>query len=149
MIIYDKVKRFNSITGKPTEEWAFKEIRCDFTGVVLGYENHYCAYDLNYQSQDPCFGSSGGAYQFGKDFNSDMFPFLSQTYHFSVGGSDTKEDFAEWQMLEGAMKNCTNKKSEWYHCYTFDAICRQSRIKTAQKLIENNEIISEQLEDHR
>ena len=147
MIIYDKVKRFDSITGKPIEKWVFKEIRCDFTGVVLDYDNYYCTYDLNYGDMDPCFGSSGEEYKLGKDFHIDVFQFLSQTYHFlSVGGVDDKASCAEWQMMEEALKNCTKKKSEWYRCYTFDSMCRHSRIRTASKLIEENTIIPNQLE---
>jgi hypothetical protein len=52
-------------------------------------------------------------------------------------------------MMEEAIKNCRKVKSEWYRCYTFDAICRQARCRTARKLIENKEITPEQLEDHR
>jgi len=147
MIIYEKVKRFDPITGKPTEKWGFKEIRCDYTGVVLDYENYYCTYNLDYGDQDPCLGSSGEEYQLRQDFNIDVFQFLSQTYHFlAVGGADDKESFAEWQMMEEALKHCKSRKNEWYRCFTFDAICRHARCRTARKLIQSKEITPEQLE---
>jgi hypothetical protein len=132
MNIYEKVKRFDPVTGKPIEKLAFKEIRCDYTGEVLEHDSYYWTYDLNYGDMDPCFGSSGDEYKLGKDFNIDMFPFLSQTYHFlSVAGTDQKEETAEWQMMEEALKNCRKEKSEWHRCYTFDAMCRTARVRTA------------------
>ena len=153
MIVYNKVKRFNSETGEPVERWVQKEIRCDYTGRVLEYSDFgpesYCSYHLDYDNHDPCFGSGGDEYQLGKDFKIEVFPFMAQEYHFySGGGSDTKEEYAEWQMMEEAIENCKNPKSEWHRCYTFDAICRQARCRTARKLIENKAITPEQLEEH-
>lgn len=146
MIIYEKVKRFNPVTGEPVEKWAAKEIRCDYTGEVLDYDSYYCTYDLNYGDQDPCLGSDGPEYDLGKEFKIEMYSFLAQTYHFlSVGGTDSKEDTAEWAMMEEALKNCTNPESEWYRCYTFDSICRHSRTRTARRLIEEKVITPEQL----
>lgn len=154
MIIYDKVKRFDSVTGKPIERWIEKEIRCDYTGKVLGYNDFgpesFCTYNLNYGDHDPCFGVPGEEYQLGKDFHIEVFPFLSQAYHFlTVGGTDNKEDCAEWQMMEEALKNCKKSNNEWFRCHTFDAICRAARCRTARKLIEDKVITPEQLEDHR
>lgn len=150
MIIYDKVKRFDSVTGKPIEKWTFKEIRCDYTGKVLDYDNYYCAYNLDYGDQDSCFGASDEEFKLGKDFKIHMFPFLSQAYHFlTVGGTDNKEDCAEWQMMEEALKNCKKSNNEWFRCRTFDAICRAARCRTVRKLIEDKVITPEQLEDHR
>lgn len=150
MIIYDKVQRFNPVTGKSIEKWIQKEIRCDYTGKVLDYDNFgpesFCTYSLNYGDQDACFGAGGDEYKFGKDFGIEVFPFMSQEYHFySGGGSDAKEDYAEWQMMEETMKNCKKSNSEWHRCYTFDAICRVARVRTARKLIEDKVITPEQL----
>jgi hypothetical protein len=153
MIIYDKVQRFDSITGKPVDKWIQKEIRCDYTGRVLDYDDFgpesYCTYNLNYGDHDPCFGAGGPEYQLGQDFKIDVFPFMSQEYHFYSNGGDSKECHAEWQMMTEAMKHCKDSKSEWHRCYTFDAICRQARVRTARKLIESKEITPEQLEEHR
>lgn len=149
MIIYDKVQRFDSVTGKPVEQWAFKEIRCDYTGKVLDYNNFgpesFCTYNLNYGDHDPCFGAGGDEYKLGKDFGIEVFPFMSQEYHFYSSGGDAKEDYAEWQMMEEALKNCKKEKGEWHRCYTFDAICRVARVRTARKLIEDKVITPEQL----
>lgn len=141
MVIYDKVKRFNSVTGKPVEAWIEKEIRCDYTGELVDYDNSYCVYHLDYNDQDPCFGSGGDEFKFGKDFEVEMHSFLSGTYHFKAedGG------FAERDMFEEVLKNCDKKKSEWHRCYTFDAICRYARIRTARRLIEKKIIKPEQL----
>jgi len=152
MIIYDKVQRFHPVTGKPVEKWIQKEIRCDYTGLVLDYNDNgpesYCTYNLNYGDNDPCFGASGEEYKLGQDFKIEVFPFMSQEYHFySNGGSDLKEDYAECLMMEEAMKNCNDPKSEWHRCYTFDAVCRQARVRTARKLIESKEITPEQLNE--
>jgi len=140
MIIYEKVKRFDPITGKPTEKWAQKELRCDYTGVVLDYDNNgptsYCSYYLDYEDHDPCFGSSGAEYEFGKEFDIDMFHFLSKTYHFFQPGLHVPWEFAEFMMMKEAIENCENKKSAWYRCFTFDSICRQARINTARKLMD-------------
>lgn len=148
MIIYDKVKRFNSETGEPVERWVQKEVRCDYTGKVLDYNDFgpesFCTYQLSYGDHNPYFGSSGDEYQLGKDFNIDIHAFMSQEYHFYSGGADTKDQYAEWQMMEEAMKDCRNPKSEWYRCYTFDAICRVARCRTARKLVDDKVITPEQ-----
>jgi hypothetical protein len=148
MIIYDKVKRFNSETGEPVERWVQKEVRCDYTGKVLDYNDFgpesFCTYQLSYGDHDPCFGSSGDEYQLGKDFKIDIHAFMSQEYHFYSGVADTKDQYAEWQMMEEAMKDCRNPKSEWYRCYTFDAICRVARCRTARKLVDDKVITPEQ-----
>lgn len=155
MIIYDKVQRFDSVTGKPIERWVQKEVRCDYTGRVLDYNDFgpesFCTYSLNYGDHDPCFGAGGEEYQLGKDFKIEVFPFMSQEYHFYNGGgcSDAKEDYAEWQMMEEAIKNCHKEKTEWYRCYTFDSMCRTARVRTARKLIEEKVITPEQLEGDR
>jgi hypothetical protein len=149
MIIYDKIKRYNPVTGEPTEKWVEKEIRCDFTGEVLDYDNYYCAYNLDYGNQDPCLGSSGEEYELGKALDIYMFPFLVQTYHFISDGSDSKDGIAEWRMMEEALKNCKKKDSEWYRCYTFDSICRHARVRTAYRLIRENIITPEQLKSDR
>lgn len=151
MIIYDKVKRFDSETGEPIERWVQKEVRCDYTGKALDYNDFgpesFCTYQLCYGDHDPCFGSSGDEYQLSKDFKIDIHAFMSQEYHFySGGGADTKDQYAEWQMMEEAMKDCRNPKSEWYRCYTFDAICRVARCRTARKLVDDKAITPEQFE---
>lgn len=158
MIIYDKVQRFHPVTGKPFDKWIQKEIRCDYTGRVLDYGNFgpesFCTYNLNYGDHDPCFGASGDEYKLGKDFGIEVFPFMSQKYHFYSSSGDAKKDYAEWQMMEEVFAvrqggcNCRNEKSEWYRCYTFDAICRQARVRTARKLIESKEITPEQLQEN-
>lgn len=149
MIIYEKVKRYDQITGKPKAIWGEKEIRCDYTGEILDCENMYCTYVLNYEGQDPCFGSGGDEYKLAQDFGLCAYTFFSETYHFlSVGGSDSKDEVAEWQMIEEAMKNCKKKDSIWHRCYTFDAMCRTARARTARMLVENKIITKEQLEMH-
>lgn len=150
MRIYEKVKRFDPVTGKPVEKWAFKEVRCDFTGEVLDYDEYgpesYCSYQLDYDGHDPCFGSSGDEYDLGEKHDIDMFQFLSAEYHFkSVGGSDDPEDFAEAMMMKEAVANCTKRKSEWFRCFTFDACCRTARTRTAKRLIEEKVITPDQL----
>jgi len=141
MFIYKKVKRFDEITGKPKFEKAYAEVRCDFTGVVLSYDDKYCCYPLDYGSVDPCFGAGDDEeYAFGQKYDIDMHCFLSPDYHFaSNGGGIDRKDCAEAMMMREALAGA-KKKNEWYCCFTFDSMCRHARIRTATKLIESGEI---------
>lgn len=145
MLIYGLTKRFNQLTGEPEHIKTLKEVRCDYTGLILdGFDDQYCVYHLDYEDRDPCFGSGDEEFKFGEEFNINMFEFLSNPYHFYVlGGEDGC--YAETQMMEKALANANKKKSEWHNCYTFDAMCRQARILTARKLINDGAITSDQL----
>lgn len=146
MIIYKEVKRFDPVTGKPVTKKVRSELRCDFTGNILHDDDEYCRYNLDYQDQDPCFGSSGHEYQFGVKYEIDMYLFLSGTYCFaSVPGSSSVDGYAEAMMMREALENYTNPDSDWHDCLTFDAMCRASRVRTAKQLIEEGEIKPQEL----
>lgn len=148
MKIFGTAKRFNQITGEPEEVWVFKEVRCDFTGEVLD-DNEYCRYGLNYENQDPCFGAGGEEYEFGQKYGIDIWEFLDYEYAFaSIGGSDEPEHYAESLMMNEAVGNFMDERTEWYRCFTFDAMCRHSRIRTAKRLIEEKIIEPQQLMSH-
>jgi hypothetical protein len=134
--IYEKVTKYRSDNGKPYSTWEFKEYRCDFTGAVISEDENtdsYPHYKLDYAEQDPCFGSGGDEYDFGKKFKINVYEFLSGTYHFI-----TIEQNACFDM----MKHLIDYKMD------FADMCRYSRIKTACKLIGDELIESEQLYDH-
>lgn len=99
---------------------------------------------MNYNGQDPCYGSDGNEYEFGEEFQDVViYEFLSGTYHFA---SDTYSGyFAEKEMIKKALKNVKKRGSIWEYCHTFDAMCRAARIATAKKLIKDGIIISKQL----
>lgn len=83
MKIYCNVPKFNSKTGKldgSTREW--KETRCDFSGNIVesaddeSLNAYHCQYKLDYNDNDPCMGSGGIEYEFGKKYKVDMYRLL-------------------------------------------------------------------------
>jgi hypothetical protein len=141
MKIYQKSKRFDEKTGKPKYIWIFKEIRCDYTGEILDGDVQYCNYVLSYEDRDSCFGADGEEFDFGERYKIDMHEFLSVEYHFFA----CPDEYAEAWMFQEASKNWNKKKNEWYRCYTFDAMCRHARIRTAERLIKEKTITLDQL----
>ena len=145
MKIYHQVTRYRSSTGKPYLRWEFKEIRCDFSGRVIDEDlnsHSYPNYNLQYDDQDPCFGSGGDEYHFGQEYGVDMFEFLSGTYHFITGSYNEDGEYVDYNACVEMMKSLINKN------ISFDAMCRASRIKTAIKLIKEGTILPEQLYEH-
>ena len=137
MIIYDKCTRYSEISGEPYESYIFKEIRCDFYGVVIGEDTdfHYEPSILfDYQDSDPCFGSDGEEFDFGKKYNIPMFAFLNSEYHFLSDYYNSK--FANVDMMRYHLANGD---------MSFENMCRVSRIETAIKLIESGVITPRQL----
>lgn len=133
MKIFEQVKRFDAHTGKPYFVKKFKEFRCDFSGEVIDEDLEsysYPSYNLEYGDQDPCFGSCGKEYEFGKTHDINMFEFLSDTYHFR---NDTND-----QCVAMMLKYHKSKMS-------FAEMCRTSRIEAAETLIKSGEITAEQL----
>lgn len=135
MKIYKNIQRFDAQTGKPYFIKKFAEFRCDFSGTVIDEDDlenlFYPSYDLEYGDSDPCFGSDGEEYKFGKRNNIPMFEFLIETYHFR---NDQDQDQSVAMMVHYLPKKMT-----------FAQMCRTSRIVTAQKLIDSNKITPEQL----
>lgn len=146
MKVYEVATRYNQMTGKPYQVKVFKEIRCDYTGEVIEFEEHGCDYHLDYEDRDPCFGAGDEEYAFANKYMIDAFVFLSEPYHFRAegGGSDLAYS-AEAIMMREVISKCKDKSSPWYNCYTFDAICRAARIATATRLLEEKVLVPEQL----
>ena len=146
MHIYGFRDRFDQFSGKKYQRWVKIETRCDFTGDIIEspeecQDDYFCSYFLDYEDMDPCFSESGKV-----EGLKDIHTFLSQTYHFkSIGGSNNKRDFAECIMMETALKQSNNKNSIYYQCFTFDEMCRKSRIMTANNLIARKIIEPDQL----
>ena len=141
MKIYQDVKRFSAKTGKPSgTKRELKEIRCDYTGVILSEdldENPYPTYHLDYGSSDPCFGSGGDEYEFGEKYSVDMFPFLSDEYVFND---------SSYQKV-GACAAMIKHFAGGEGACSFADMCRISRIETAKRLIENGTIIPIQINE--
>lgn len=143
MKIYEQVTRFDPKNGKPYQEWAFKEIRCDFSGKLIDENNSsYPNYSLKYEDSDPCFGSDGEEFAFGKKHKVPIYEFLNSDYHFFTDGCDEDGNYIEYN-------GCVDMMSKLIkHYMSFDGMCRYSRINTAKKLIEDGTITSEQLYWH-
>jgi hypothetical protein len=154
MEIYKTEQRFDPKTGapsKPVKTW--KETRCDFSGRVVesvedkGYPAYYCKFDLDYGSQDPCFGCGGegdgdeGA--FGNDVV-DMFQFLSRPYViFDDSVGDYNDGGPESEMpafLKALGKLKGNRVS-------LDGALREMRVRTANRLIKEGIIQPEELNE--
>lgn len=140
MELYISEPRFNIKTGKsdvPVKIW--KEKRCDFSGEVVlskdsyGYPAYYCMYKLDYQDQDPCFGSDGDEFDFGEKYGIYMFDFLYEPYVILNDYSGDKGS-----KMKAFLKEVSNYDS-------LDDALRSMRIKTAKKLIEKGIISPEDL----
>jgi hypothetical protein len=131
MNIYERVKRFDRLTGKPCFEVQWKEVRDDFTGKIIVDYGMYCSYGLEYGSSDPCFGSGGDEYNFGVKYHVNVYQFLGEDYHFD---NDTD---SEVKMMKEFIKN--NRRGDGT-IETFADMCRTARIRTATKLIEEKVI---------
>lgn len=140
MNIYDKIKQFAPNTGEPKFVKKFIGLRDDYSGEEIDegddVRSTYCIYKLNYQSCDPCFGASGLEFEFSEKYKIDMWYFLQGEYHF-IDGSGYKQFCTCFNMMKEAMANIEKQDSLWQHAYTFDSMCRTSRILAATKLIEN------------
>lgn len=140
MKIYHKVVRFDPITGVGTSKVALKEIRCDFTGLVLSDEQIYVFYDLNYGFSDPCFGAGDEEYELGNQYDLDMFTVMSGPYHFlqnwESGRMAEQEMILEWvkMMQESGAVN-------------IDEMFRHYRVLTIKKLLKQGTISADQLND--
>lgn len=122
MFIYEVVKRYNEVTGKPVNKKVFKEIRCDYTGEVL--DGCFCEYFLNYNDNDPYFTED----TYDTPLYEITYNLMSEPYHF--------KDSMEVEM----MKEYINKGS-----YTFEEMCRKARVTTALRLIKDKTIVLENL----
>lgn len=140
MEIYKVITKFDVDTGKPKPKKAWHATRCDFSGrVVAGgemgdsYPAYECKIKLDYEDQDPCFGSGGDEYKFGQEYGIYVFDFLSQPYVIF-------DDFAETG--ESEMKNFLAEVVK------YDSLAhalRSMRIATADKLIKDGVVKPEEL----
>lgn len=147
MLIYGLRDRYDAMTGKKYQRWVNIEIRCDYTGEIINDENLddsllYCSYVLDYDSQeDPCFSAKEPVTGVNN-----IHELLAQPYHFrSFAGGHNIKDFAECMMMEEAFENFNKKWSIFCDAFTFDAMCRISRVRTANRLIEKKIITPNQL----
>lgn len=138
MKIYSEVTKFNTRTGKPYSSFEKKEVRCDFTGVVIDsdYASPYPTYKLDYGDSDPCFASDGDAFEFGKIHGIDMYQLMSDEYVFDNGDNGLKTD---------ACALMIKKFSRGKGHMTFADMCRYARLETAKKLIKDGIITADQL----
>lgn len=141
MELYKDEPKFDPRTGKPDgTHRIWKETRCDFSGrVVRSCEDpNLCAYecriDLDYEDQDPCFGSGGEEYAFGQKYKVDTYAFLNDGYVIYCNWED--DDYS------ATMKEFMKALKEHE---TFAAALRSMRVATAIKLIESGEIKAEDL----
>ena len=139
MKIYHQVERFHPRTGKPSMVTELKELRCDFTGVVIDPDERspYPTYHLDYGDSDPCFGSDADAFAFGKQYNVNMYAFMSDAYVFDNGDNGAETDACALML-----RRHINKKST---C-TFADLCRAARFATAKKLLADKVITPDQLQ---
>lgn len=140
MKIYQKTTKFNSNTGEPYSTWKFKELRCDFSGNVIDIDEDGCSYPnyiLQYEEEDPCFGSDGDEYDFGEKYDISMHEFLSDEYNFLFNS------YNGYNACNIMIKHYINDYPS--RDFDFARMCRVSRIKTAIKLIEDGIVTAEQL----
>lgn len=139
MELYKDEPNFDPRTGKPNgTRRVWKETRCDFTGKVVAScddENrsaYECKIDLNYGDEDPCYGSGGDEYAFGRKHKIDVYAFLNDGYVI----------LHDWETDASAMKDFMMALREHE---TFAVALRSMRIATAQRLIDSGEIKADYL----
>ena len=140
MKIYHQVQAFHQRTGESYKVTELKELRCDFTGAVIDPDegSPYPTYHLDYGDSDPCFGSDGDAFEFGKQHGINMYAFMSDEYIFDNGGNGLETDACALMLR----KYCKGKNTS-----TFADICRDARLATVKKLIADKVITPDQLQD--
>jgi len=144
MLIYKQSKRFNQYTGEPYFVKKVRELRCDFSGVVMfshdkdwdGEEQtSYPKYSFDYEDADDMYGSLQDEYDFAKKHNiSSIREFMSQAY-----------DFADGECMK-MINSYINFDPDFPYVVTdFASMCRESRIATADKLIADGIITADSL----
>jgi len=133
MHIYEKRLQYDVNTGKPgVSGWVKVGSRCDFTGILLEDSVDpeglpYPTYILDYGDNDPMFGVGDEERRFEEEFEVATHVFLLEPYEVSY-------DSCLELVTEAAKKKVD-----------FSSVLRDSRIRTARKLIESGEIKPENL----
>jgi hypothetical protein len=145
MKIYKNEQRFDSKTGKPNGfERVWWETRCDFSGRIVDASDenpaegdwpaYYYTINIDYGDQDPCHGSGGDEYDFGRTHNVDMFQFLSEEFVVFDHWNDGSEMPAFLAALAGQE--------------SLGQALRDMRVATARRLIQEGAIVAEGLTGH-
>jgi hypothetical protein len=131
MIVYKTIDQYDSRTGeKIGSQRVFDHSICDFTGEVIGEYENPNLYEIDFNSNDPCFGDGEGEGWY-YDWDEDGF------YHHELFGQGTyifktdeygREVFGE--LLELAHK-------ELKEVYSLDHLLRWSRGRMLEKVIKS------------
>jgi len=133
MRVWFTKKRFNPETGEPHTIRAAEYKRCDLTGIqffewtdpdILPYPPRIIC---DYGSTDPCFGSGGDEFEFGKKHDIDMHKFLGEPFHIALSRSGAL-------VKEAARRNMD-----------IAFALRTFRLETAKKLLEEGRVLACQL----
>ena len=72
-----------------------KEVRCDYSGLIIDYNTRgFCSYKVDYHG-DPCFGDFGKEREFVEKYDINI-EFLSEPYEFYDDSYTTGEYFDQW-----------------------------------------------------
>jgi hypothetical protein len=141
MIIFETKPLYSQTTGKliGNSKVGYGH-RCDFCGAALWEQDYspYCRYMLDYESSDPCMGSDGDEYEFGKKYDIDMHQFLYGAYAFCAAPDfECEAEFFKWYVAKMADQNLN----------TLEGALREVRVMTADKLLTDGTIKAEDLKD--
>lgn len=128
MIIYEYAEKYDPDTGEAVGLKVDRKVRrCDFSGELAGdgtTDTPYVRYRMDYGSQDPCFGSGGDEYEFGRDFAVSMHRFLGDAPYE-----------IKWSFSEKAAEEFKSSDFDWFGGYF-----RMIRIRAARRLLEAGEV---------
>jgi len=131
MIIYKTIDEFSRETGKKIgSRKVFDFNICDFTGEKIDQYSNPNTYDINYQSNDPCFwDGEGEMWLYKLDENIDAYElFGTNNYIFSTHPNTGEEIFQ--LMIKKALK-------ELKKIYSLDQLLRWSRGQMLEKVLKN------------
>jgi len=139
MIVYKSIDQYDSNTGKKIGSQRVYDYRiCDFTGKKIEHGNPE-SYNINFQSNDPCFGDGEGErwlYDYENNLNSANVDFYelfgTNDYMFQVDKDDMYTEVFQ-EMVELALKEMTEG------IFSLSHLLRWSRGRMLEKVIKSGE----------
>ena len=130
MIVYKIIDEFSRETGKKTGSRKVYDFEiCDFTGEKMLDGREPSSYDINFKSNDPCFGDGEGErwlYKWKKKVDADQL-FGTNNYIFLT-------DYDGMEIIEAMLRKALEEIEE---IWGLDQILRWSRGKMLEKVLKD------------
>lgn len=148
MYLYERVNRFNPVTGQPTEEWLISsKTVCDYTGEVMESDLETGPLvDLNTgycHDVEPMWDQDDGRGWFeGRGLSYESL--MDLTYHFKPA---TQWGYADVSMFLARewLDGMGDPDSVFHECLYLDEALRRARVRTVKRLLEDETLTHEAL----